>query len=82
MEGSRVSVGHDPRVTVEFSGEPLNVSVRLPPFLPRALVYELHLQMDCTLDENKEFKEKMGIKGFPSFRVSTLCRRCPRDVEF
>ncbi|CAM9202220.1 unnamed protein product [Sphacelaria rigidula] len=26
-------------------------------------------KMDCTLDENKEFKQKMGISGFPSFRL-------------
>ncbi|CAM9595502.1 unnamed protein product [Ectocarpus sp. 12 AP-2014] len=26
-------------------------------------------KMDCTADGNKEFKEKMGIKGFPSFRM-------------
>lgn len=26
-------------------------------------------QMDCTADGNKEIKDKMGIKGFPSFRV-------------
>lgn len=25
--------------------------------------------MDCTADESKAFKDKMGIKGFPSFRV-------------
>ncbi|CAM9271262.1 unnamed protein product [Scytosiphon promiscuus] len=26
-------------------------------------------KMDCTADGNKEFKDKMGIKGFPSFRM-------------
>lgn len=26
--------------------------------------------MDATAEGNKAFKEKMGIKGFPSFRVS------------
>lgn len=29
--------------------------------------------MDCTAEESKEFKDKMGIKGFPSFRVSFFC---------
>lgn len=29
--------------------------------------------MDCTADESKAFKDKMGIKGFPSFRVRLLC---------
>lgn len=28
--------------------------------------------MDCTQEENKAFKEQMGIKGFPSFRVRAL----------
>lgn len=38
------------------------------------------VQMDCTNATNKEFKEKMGIKGFPSFRVSNVSRVVKRAL--
>lgn len=55
--------------------------VRLSRPLSRTLLVGRHLQMDCTLDENKEFKQKMGISGFPSFRVSTLGLGYPCDSQ-
>lgn len=37
--------------------------------LPCFVVVDFRNKMDCTEEGNKGFKDTMGIKGFPSFRV-------------